>query len=281
MKKIARSALLLFAVLFNFWGIAWSQVTPNVQVLVAQKTLQDGTYLYQYRVTNRSNLSIVGFSIGSDYYHGISELNAPPLNWSFDDTTPPVSISSPNAWNASVVTTEESPFFEIEWRNDGTADIAPGQSAVGFSVILPAANNSYLNSHWTVLYADSTIASSSLIVDGSPRITAKVASAEKQSNGQWKVSVEVSNSGTISAPQVTITQINFRALAGSGQISIASPSLPVGLGELAAGAKKNIDLILSIPNTVKKLSITENGSLTISNVKYTFSSAQVVYPKNN
>ncbi len=57
---------------------------------------------------------------------------------------------------------------ELEWRNDGTADILAGQTASGFSVITPQPDNAYLNGHWTVFFSDSTIASALLVLDDNP-----------------------------------------------------------------------------------------------------------------
>ena len=64
-----------------------------------------------------------------------------------------------------MVTTEDSPYLNLEWQNDGSSDILPGQVASGFSVTVPEADNRYLNSHWTVFFADSDIASSVLVID--------------------------------------------------------------------------------------------------------------------
>jgi hypothetical protein len=37
------------------------------------------------------------------------------------------SSASPTSWHPALVTTEESPFIELEWRNDGTRIFSPGK----------------------------------------------------------------------------------------------------------------------------------------------------------
>jgi hypothetical protein len=147
---------------------ALAQQAPTVNVKSFQTSLPDGTTRYQYRVINSGATAIVGFAIGSDYYHGVSQLTTLPQGWDFDNGIPAGSSASPANWHASVVTTEESPLAELEWRNNGTADIAPGQTLSGFTVITPQPDNAYLNGLWTVFFSDSTIASAALVVDDNP-----------------------------------------------------------------------------------------------------------------
>jgi hypothetical protein len=147
---------------------AFAQQAPAVNVKSFQTNLPDGTVKYQYRVINSSSTSVVGFAIGSDYYHGVSEIHVAPIGWDFDNGLPVGSSVSPAGWQPMVVTTEESPVVELEWRNSGAADIQPAQTAAGFAVITPQQDNSYLTGHWTVFFSDSTIASANLVIDDNP-----------------------------------------------------------------------------------------------------------------
>lgn len=147
---------------------AVAQQAPTVAVKAFQTNLPDGTIRYQYRVINSGTGTVVGLAIGSDYYHGVSELHALPVGWDFDAGLPQGSSASPAHWNASVITTEESPVVEIEWRNDGTADIAPGQTVAGFSITVPQADQAYLTGHWTAFFGDSTVNSALLVIDDNP-----------------------------------------------------------------------------------------------------------------
>lgn len=239
----------IFALLWSC--VAWSQVPPDVSVRVSQQVRQNGTALYQYKVVNNSGSAIVGLSIGSDYYHGTSELSSYPLGWSFDTGIPDGSALSPVGWNAIVITTEESPFVEIAWRNNGISDIQPNQTMTGFGVVVPAPNALYLSSHWTVYFADATAASNVLIVDGNPRIEAKIISANQLSPDQWSVSLQMANNGGGTAQNVNVTQVAFRTLAGVGAVSMVSPNLPVTVGNLGPGTKLTLVLVLNVPGSVK------------------------------
>jgi hypothetical protein len=166
--KTKQYAFLTCLVLIVVSCAALAQQAPAVNVKSFQTNLPDGTIRYQYRVINSGPTAIVGFAIGSDYYHGVSQLTTVPKGWDFDNGLPAGSSASPTNWQASVITTEESPFTELEWRNSGTADIQPGQTLSGFAVITPQPDNAYLNGLWTVFFSDSTIASAALVVDDNP-----------------------------------------------------------------------------------------------------------------
>src|SRR5258708_35607614 len=114
---------------------AQPQQAPTVTVKSYQLNQSDGTTRYEYRVVNGGANRMVGFAVGSDYYHGVSELQVPPAGWSFDSGLAPGSAVSPVSWRATLVTTEESPFVELESRNDGTEDVLAGQTATGYAVV--------------------------------------------------------------------------------------------------------------------------------------------------
>ncbi len=147
---------------------AFAQQAPTVTIKAFQTNLPDGTTRYQYRVINSGTNRVVGFAIGSDYYHGVSELRVFPQGWAFNDGIPTTSSASPTAWHVDVITTEESPVVELEWRNDGTADIMAGLSTSGFSIVTPQPDNAYLRGHWTAFFSDSTVESALVVVDDNP-----------------------------------------------------------------------------------------------------------------
>ena len=151
-------------------GNAYAQESPNVVVKVSEQTLTDGKVIYRYRVINNrvgDNLSntIVGLSVGYDYYRGVPELSIPPVGWQFEPGLPQNSTKSPCNWQVEAIATEESPYLNLEWRNNGTSDILPGQVVSDFSVTVPEADNRYLTGHWTVFFADAGVASSVLEID--------------------------------------------------------------------------------------------------------------------
>ncbi len=278
--KFIKSLLALLVALLCFCP-TWAQVNSGVSVIASQEFRHDGAVLYHYKVENKSDRAIVGIAVGSDYYHGVSELNAYPSGWSFDNGIPDDSASAPADWKAEVITTEESSFVEIQWRNSGHSDILPNQSASGFGVVLQRQNMLYLTAHWTVLFADGTAASGPLLADGNPRIVATLGNATQVAPGQWMVAVQIANRGGGAAQQINVAQVVFRTLEGSGNVSLASSPLPAQINNLNPGTAATVQLTLNVPASVRKFSITENGTLRVTGGgTLAFSSAQVFYPKN-
>ena len=88
----------------------------------------------------------------------------------------------------------------------------------------------------------------------------------------------VTNSGTTVADTVTISQISLVALAGSGQTVLLSPLLPIVTDGLLPGTAFTAAVRLNVPATVKKLQVTENGTVQIGSSLQQFSSSQVIFP---
>jgi hypothetical protein len=284
MKRIAEFRILLYGVVVLLMFLAGdatrAQQPSGVTVSVSQQNLAGGQVAYHYSVVNGSSQRIVALEIGSDYYHGVSELNVYPLGWSVDTGVSAGSLGSPTGWSPQVVTTEESAFVDVEWRNDGTADIMPGKTVSDFSITVAASATVYMGCHWTVIFGDSSAASELLVAEGNPRITAALVSAYSPQQDQYSVNLQVTNSGVGSSSNLVISKLLLRTLSGSGTATLASPTLPVTVGDLAAGASTTVTLVLNIPASVGKLSLTEQGStLGQSGTKLGFSSAQVFYPK--
>lgn len=166
--KTKRNLLFLCSVLLSGCISLLAQEAPTVTVKAFASTLPDGKVRYQYRVINSGSGRIVGLAIGCDYYHGVGELDSYPAGWDSDAGIPQGNSTSPAAWHVDVITTEESPKVQLEWRNDGTADIMAGQTLSGFSITTAQANNLYLAGHWTVFFSDSTVASALLVLDDNP-----------------------------------------------------------------------------------------------------------------
>lgn len=142
-------------------AISGAAVAP-VTVKVLEQSI-NGHPVYSYRVVNGSSHPVVSVTIGYDQPNDNPELAVPPLGWDYYDGLPQSSAASPTGWSASVVPTEESSYLQLTWASaDSGHFIAPGQSSDGFSVVLPNADNSYKNSHWTIVLADGTVYSASL-----------------------------------------------------------------------------------------------------------------------
>lgn len=272
-------AISLFIVTVVSTTAAAQQSSVTVQASVRSQS--DGSALYEYIVVNRSNKTIVGLSVGGDYYHGTSDLDTYPRGWTFDSGLQAGTSTSPEHWSPLVITTEESKFIEIEWRNDAATDIQPGQSLSGFGVVLDHPNDKYLSSHYTVYFGDSTAESGSLILAQSARITINVIGQTLLSPGQWQVSLQVANTGGVVARNVLLNKMLLRTLVGTGSVTMVSPVIPVSIGTLTVGSTSTVILVVNAPTAVKKFSLTESGMIdTDAGAKQFFSSAQVVYAKS-
>lgn len=261
--------------------VGWGQQPPPVAVQVTEQGQLDGTSIYQYSVINNAANAVVGIVIGSDYYHGISELNVYPLGWSMETGIPQGSITSPNHWTPAVVTTEESNVVEIEWRNDGTSNIQPGHIGIGFGVVAPPHSDTYLSSHWTAFMEDGTALSGLITTAVAPRITIKLINQRVQSLEQWQVLLQISNTGSGTALGVVLNKIVLRTLIGTGTATFVKSPAPLRIGNLNAGDQVTIPISINISALIKRLGITETGTLqtAVEYPTHSFSSAQIIYPK--
>ncbi len=97
---------------------------------------------------------------------------------------------------------------------------------------------------------------------------------------QVQVLLIISNSGTLRANSVQFSSITLHTLGGSGEATIVSPTLPLGVVGLAAGDSTNLILTLDIPPGITKLGITEEGSMDTGGPQLSqFSEGQVLYPQ--
>ena len=100
-----------------------------------------------------------------------------------------------------------------------------------------------------------------------------------RSGTQLDLPLTITNTGTVDATSIHITKLTLRTLAGSGNATVESPAVPVDVGTLSPGAITKIMVHLSVPSTVKKLSLTENGTVETGElVPYKFSLGQVIFP---
>jgi hypothetical protein len=112
---------------------------------------------------------------------------------------------------------------------------------------------------------------------GPPRIVGRIQSVTSLGAGQFRLALQVMNSGTGPARSVFIRQVTFRVLAGpsTAVISLAAPLLPISAGDLSPGASTTVLLTVNVPAGVTRFSITETGTvLNQSGVQSTFTAAQ-------
>lgn len=86
----------------------------------------------------------------------------------------------------------------------------------------------------------------------------------------------ITNTGPGTALNASIDSLALRVLGGSGAVSHAS-ALPFSLGDLAAGASLTRRILLNVPATVTRFSLTEGGALTNGiGSSLTYSTSQVI-----
>jgi hypothetical protein len=94
------------------------------------------------------------------------------------------------------------------------------------------------------------------------------------------VTLTVTNNGTAPASGITLDQIALRTLAGRGDAVLFAPTIPVTVGNLRPGASTVVTLELQVPTTIRKLALSENGTLQDGGATvHQFSLGQVVFPK--
>jgi hypothetical protein len=156
--------------LFLFAGsyAAYAGPAPPITIKASQSTQNDGTTRYEYRIVNRGPHRITAVNIGYDFAKNIFELQVSPKGWAPESGIAQGSATSPVNWHVNVITQEDSLSMEIEWESnaDGTADIMPGQTVTGFSIITPEPDDKYLHGHWTAYLKDSDPESDTLEVEG-------------------------------------------------------------------------------------------------------------------
>jgi uncharacterized repeat protein (TIGR01451 family) len=112
----------------------------------------------------------------------------------------------------------------------------------------------------------------------SPTLSARIVSQSKSGNSVT-VGLQLTNVGTATAQDTFIRQIAVRGLGGAGTVTYVGPTLPITIGSLGVGQSTTATLTITVPSTVAKLSLTEQGSVQDpAGNSYSFSLAQVVFP---
>jgi hypothetical protein len=198
---------------------------------------------------------------------GISAINTPQDSGSLAIYQPPgsallIRLFTPVSQNGLGVYPPE--FFEgwsfprvtCGWSDDGSGDPGPGcpwASATAPPTILPG------------LSVGLSIQAGSVARSGT----------------QLGIPLTITNKSSVSTNSVQIAHLGIRAVPGSDDVQIESPSLPREIGVLAPGATTTITVHLNVPPEVKKILLTENGTIQIGNlVPYKFSFGQVIFPSS-
>jgi uncharacterized repeat protein (TIGR03803 family) len=113
-----------------------------------------------------------------------------------------------------------------------------------------------------------------------PRARLSVLSQSQSKQGTTlTLTLMVTNAVTAGAQNILIDDAPVTTLAGTGTVTLMSPSLPLSVGNLAIGANTPVTLTLDVPATVTKFSVSESGTLQdpFGDV-YNFALGQVVFP---
>ena len=113
---------------------------------------------------------------------------------------------------------------------------------------------------------------------GTLRLAARITASGVHAPGVRYVDVELSATGTGYALRPTISSVALRTLAGTGTVTLAN-LLPTELDTIGPGAAATVRLLLNVPSTVTRFSITEGGTLRdVTGKLLTFSFGQSIVP---
>jgi len=124
----------------------------------------------------------------------------------------------------------------------------------------------------------STAVTAGASCNGRPTIAGSV-SSNSLSGTTESLTLHFTNNGVGNAQNIKITSVSLRTLVGTGSVTLSSPSTPISVGSLAAGASVTETFTLNAPATVKEYSITEAGTVQdLAGNTYSFSMAEAVIP---
>jgi hypothetical protein len=118
---------------------------------------------------------------------------------------------------------------------------------------------------------------------GRPDFAAQIVGQENVAPGVIGVDVRLTNTGVGTAHDMTLSSLSMRTLSGSGTVTLnaaLSPALPFVTPNVDVGSFYTVRLTFNVPSTVKRFSVSENGSVSdLDGVIYAYSQAQSIIPK--
>lgn len=154
--------------------MAWATLTSAIGAPAYADTAQPtsvGVYaqhsgdkiVYHYRVTNNTQQTIAGLTIGLDQQQGVNPGNAVyelvelPSGWNAKFGIPTTSSSAPTGWRVGLVAPEQQNTpHAISWAplNDRIPKLLPGQNLGKMSISLDKSDSSYLTGHAMIEFSD-------------------------------------------------------------------------------------------------------------------------------
>ncbi|MES2349304.1 MAG: hypothetical protein V4641_17215, partial [Pseudomonadota bacterium] len=118
---------------------------------------------------------------------------------------------------------------------------------------------------------------------GRPDFVAQIVGQENVAPGVVGVDVRLTNTGVGTARDMTLSSLSMHTLSGSGVVTLnaaLSPALPFVTPNVDVGSFYTVRLTFNVPSTVKRFSVSENGSVSdLGGVIYAYSQAQSIIPK--
>jgi len=207
--RALRSCLLFFCLMAAPVAAAKpSQIDVNIRV--HRKSRADKV-IYTYQLENNSQHPVVVFRIGYNHRDETPELPATPMGWTPSEGLAQDSTTAPHGWTATLITTEETPFVEIEWRSTDKTQwsIGPGTTSMDFSVVLPQEVPEYERAHFDVVFSNSTRASARMVPENPP-VVLKAQPLSAVPNGQAESNTAAVTT-TVLPEEISSLQANAKA----------------------------------------------------------------------
>ena len=85
--------------------------------------------------------------------------------------------------------------------------------------------------------------------------------SQAQNGNQFTINLKITDTSQGSASNILINTILLRTLTGTGMVTYVGPNVPISVGNLAPGASTTVVLTFTVPSTVLRFAIMENGTV--------------------
>jgi hypothetical protein len=117
-----------------------------------------------------------------------------------------------------------------------------------------------------------------------PHVVIQLQNFSLQAPGIYALDLQLTNTGSGAAQNLSISQIAFATLGGTGQVAFDTsipPQLPTSTNALQAGASATLHFSVSVPSGVTSFSATETATVQDSlGTSFPISGSQTIYPTN-
>jgi hypothetical protein len=200
---------------------------------------------------------------------------APSYPWPNGSITISDSTNAENRYGAANLSKDPS-------SNDGLATISTYGMAPGSYVLIATYGGDNQGLYYNGAQSNTVTLAVQPSLGGAPPPQPNLAiyAVSGARNGNTvPITLTIINTGAGPASAITLTNIGLRTLLGTGQTHVVSPSIPLSIGNLAAGKSSIVNVDIHVPPAVRKLGLTESGTFADSSGKIlTFSPGQVVFP---